>query len=346
MKQRHWLGAIAGMVVLVGVVGCGDKDSEQERAEPQRAEPPTASQRAPSEQVAPQVPPAAQASADTPLSGAPAGEPPPTPAAEAGGKAPAYFTPPLDIPDNEFGRLVRMGEQIFTDTPTHAKEFAGNGLSCANCHMDAGRHPNSSPLWGAYPNYPAFRKKTGKVDTYQARLQGCFMYSMDGTAPPADSEVMNALVAYSHWMSQGVPIGEDKIDGRGYPELPKPQQAPSPERGAQVFETNCALCHGADGQGQKASDGRYAFPPLWGPDSFNWGAGMHRVNTGAAFIKANMPLGKGGSLTDQEAWDVSAYMNHQPRPQDPRFNGDVAETDAKHHDEQCYYGDAEALPRN
>lgn len=72
---------------------------------------------------------------------------------------------------------------------------------------------------------------------------------------------------------------------------------------------------------------------------------MHRVNTGAAFIKANMPLGKGGSLTDQEAWDVSAYMNHQPRPQDPRFNGDVAETDARHHDEQCFYGDAKALPR-
>ncbi len=60
------------------------------------------------------------------------------------------------------------------------------------------------------------------------------------------------------------------------------------------------------------------FPPLWGSNSFNWGAGMHRVNTAAGFIKANMPLGKPNSLSDQEAWDVAAYINSFPRPADPR----------------------------
>lgn len=54
--------------------------------------------------------------------------------------------------------------------------------------------------------------------------------------------------------------------------------------------------------------------------------------TAAAFIKANMPLGLGGKLTDQEAWDVAAYMNSHERPQDPRFGGSVQETRKKYHD--------------
>lgn len=59
---------------------------------------------------------------------------------------------------------------------------------------------------------------------------------------------------------------------------------------------------------------------------------MHSVSTAAAFIKANMPLGKGGTLTDQEAWDVAFYMNSHERPQDPRFNGSLEETRKKYHD--------------
>ena len=48
---------------------------------------------------------------------------------------------------------------------------------------------------------------------------------------------------------------------------------------------------------------------------------MHRGQTAAAFIKANMPLGQANTLTDQEAWDVAAYINSKPRPPDPRARG-------------------------
>ncbi|MCC6134588.1 MAG: hypothetical protein IT491_04325 [Gammaproteobacteria bacterium] len=34
----------------------------------------------------------------------------------------------------------------------------------------------------------------------------------------------------------------------------------------------------------------------------------------AAFVKAKMPLGQGGTLTDQETFDVAAYFTTQPRP--------------------------------
>ena len=93
--------------------------------------------------------------------------------------------------------------------------------------------------------------------------------------------------------------------------------APDAMRGADVYRLHCAACHGVEGQGVK-SGSSYAFPPLWGPGGYNAGAGMHRVPTAAAFIKANMPLGQGGTLTDQQAWDVAAYVNAQPRPKAPR----------------------------
>jgi len=62
----------------------------------------------------------------------------------------------------------------------------------------------------------------------------------------------------------------------------------------------------------------YTYPPLWGPDSYNDGAGMHRVITAAQFIKGNMPLGTTADeplLTDEEAYDVAGYINSFARPE-------------------------------
>lgn len=254
------------------------------------------------------------------------------PPAAAGQDDGAFDPPSLDeIPEGAFGDLVRRGHAIFTDTATQAPEFVGNGLRCSNCHLDAGRLADSAPLWGAWVRYPAYRSKTGDVSSYTERLQGCFTYSMDGTAPPAGHDVLAALEAYSFWMAEGAPTGRT-LAGAGYP---KTEQAPAPPdfaRGREVYAANCAICHGDDGQGQVV-EGRYAFPPLWGPDSYNWGAGMHQLDNAAAFIRANMPLGRGGTLGEQEAWDVALFMNSHERPQDPRFTGDVAETRRRFHDD-------------
>ncbi|MFP7721888.1 c-type cytochrome [Lysobacter sp. A3-1-A15] len=255
------------------------------------------------------------------------------PAAPAPAAAGGPFNPPseADIPEGPFGDTVRRGRDIFLDTPTHAAEFVGNGLSCGNCHLDAGRKADSAPLWGAWVRYPAFRGKNQRVNNFTERLQGCFSYSMDGTAPPAGHDVLVALEAYSFWMSRGAPVGAT-LPGAGYPKGPRPPSAPDFSRGQAVFDANCAICHGADGQGQQV-DGRFVFPPLWGPESYNWGAGMHQLDNAAAFIQANMPLGKGGTLSLQDAWDVALYMNGHERPQDPRFTGDVAETRSRFHDD-------------
>jgi thiosulfate dehydrogenase len=243
------------------------------------------------------------------------------------------FTPPpaTSIPDNEMGEIVKKGQNIFLQTGRYAKDYVGNTLNCVNCHLDAGRRHDASPLWAAYVLYPAYRSKNGRVNTLAERLQGCFEYSMNGAVPAADSETIVALESYMYWMAQQAPTGV-KLEGQGYPKLSEPVQHPDYVRGLTVFKQHCALCHGADGQGQSA-EGVKVFPALWGDESFNWGAGMHSVSTAAAFIKANMPLGKGGSLTDQEAWDVAFYMNSHERPQDPRYKGSLEETRKKHHDD-------------
>lgn len=249
----------------------------------------------------------------------------------------ASFTPPSEdaIPDNPFGEAVRYGKSLFVDTQQLRDKYVGNGLDCANCHLDSGRKADSAPLWGAYPMYPAYRKKNDHVNTMEERIQGCFRYSMNGMPPPSGSKELTAMVAYSYWLSTGAPIGKAQ-PGRGYPKLAKPAEEPDIVRGKKVFEANCAICHGDKGQGTQVN-GKYAFPPLWGKDSFNWGAGMHRINTAASFIKANMPLGKPNSLSDQEAWDVAAYMNSHERPQDPRLGNSIEETASTFHKHDCFY---------
>ena len=229
-----------------------------------------------------------------------------------------HFTPPSenDMPTGEFGDMVKLGRNIFVHTQIYAKGFVGNGLNCVNCHLDAGRKADATPLWAAYVKFPAYRDKNKKVNSYEDRLAGCFRFSMNGTAPDYNSKEMIALTTYSYWLAKGAPTGVE-LAGRGYPKLENPPSAPDTTRGAAVYQANCALCHGADGLGTKVN-GQYAFPPLWGNDSFNAGAGMHSVKNAAAFIKANMPLGKGNSLSLQEAWDVAQFVDTHDRPADPR----------------------------
>ena len=64
----------------------------------------------------------------------------------------------------------------------------------------------------------------------------------------------------------------------------------------------------------------YLHPPLWGPDSFNAAAGMHRARDRGRFIHDNMPLGATAAapvLPPADAWDIAAFIEAQPRPPGP-----------------------------
>jgi thiosulfate dehydrogenase len=227
------------------------------------------------------------------------------------------FTPPdpSTIPNTPLGDMIRFGRNVFVDTQKNAKPYVGNGLNCVNCHLDAGRAPNSAPLWAAYVVYPLFRSVNEQVNTFALMLEYCFRYSMNGRMPPPDSPVVVGLISYSYWLATGAPVGT-QLAGRGYLALADPQRTPDATRGQQVFTSRCAACHGADGGGLK-SGATWTFPALWGRNSYSAGAGMYKVPIAAAFIKAKMPFGQGESLSDEQAWDVAAFINSKPRPRDP-----------------------------
>ena len=242
------------------------------------------------------------------------------------------FSPPraADAPADAWGDSVRLGEKLMTDTATYAPQFVGNALVCSNCHLDAGRKAGAAPLWGAFVNFPAFRKKNGEINSFQKRAQDCFVYSLNGKPPPLGSRELLAIESYAAFLARGLPSGESP-PGRGFPKLAAPAQPADDSRGAIVYAERCSTCHGAEGEGQMF-DGKTIYPPLWGARSYNWGAGMATIDKAAAFIHANMPLGEERSLTVQQAWDVATYIDGKVRPQDPRFAISPQATRARHHD--------------
>lgn len=222
---------------------------------------------------------------------------------------------------------IRRGRDLFVNTQQLRGKNVFNDLNCASCHMGEGRLPFSSPVWPAAIILPNYRPKNDHVNSLEERIAGCFSFSMNGKPPAYGSDDMLALTAYHQWLARGVPMYQpgNMMYGRGYPRIAEPDIEPDAVRGEAVYQAQCAICHGPDGAGTSAR-GEVVFPPVWGDGSYNWGAGISRVFSLAAFAKHNMPLGKPRSLSDQEAWDVAVYINSRERPQDPRYTGDVRET--------------------
>jgi thiosulfate dehydrogenase len=223
----------------------------------------------------------------------------------------ALFAPPSPetIPGDLRGEQIRLGYLMVAKTQEYGKRYVGNALSCTNCHLDAGLNPNTASFVGISVLYPEYRARADRKMSLADRINECFERSMNGKSLPPDSVKLTAIVAYIEWLSQSMPPGS-AVPWRGIPSLTVARQ-PDPLNGKKVFEKKCVFCHGSDGQGTMAA------PPVWGPRSYNIGAGMARISVAASFIKANMPRGWGWTVTDDEAIDAAAYINTQPRPDFP-----------------------------
>lgn len=242
---------------------------------------------------------------------------------------PTWSVPEIGaLPDDDHGRLVRRGRDLVTATYAHigpavadpSKRYAGNNLACSNCHLNAGTKKFGLPLWGLWDRFPQYSARSGTEITIEDRVNSCMMRSMNGKALPTDSPEMKAFVAYVKFLSSGAKKGE-VLTGLGAGRMPLLLRAANPTRGKQIYASACAMCHGADGLGvlrnRELPNFGYLMPPLWGPDSFNDGAGMARLITAANFAHFNMPNGTSyiePRVMGQNAWDVSAYVISQPRP--------------------------------
>jgi thiosulfate dehydrogenase len=237
------------------------------------------------------------------------------------------------VGDDPFGKLVKYGHALFTDTANQigpavadsAKRFAGNNLTCQNCHLRGGTQPYAMPMVGVWGQFPQYRGREGAVTLLQERVNGCMERSMNGRALSLESREMTAFSSYLRWVSTGVPDGA-RLRGAGTFQIKEPARAADPARGAETYAQVCAACHGSDGSGVRAQSGLgYRFPPLWGPDSYNNGAGMSRLLTAAAYAKHNMPLGTNFDaplLTDDQAYDVAGYIVSQKRPEKANLDKD------------------------
>jgi len=248
-----------------------------------------------------------------------------------------------EVPDvylaetDQHADLIAYGRDLIAHTQDYfgksglVRAASINGLNCQNCHLDAGSKPFGNNYFAVESTYPKMRARSGALETVPKRINDCFQRSLNGQPLDTTSREMKAIVAYIHWLGTGVPKGETP-KGTGLVELPFLDRPADPARGKKVYEEKCASCHGADGQGLPIPESARDYPPLWGDDSYNEGAGLFRLSRFAGYVKANMPFGasyQNPQLSDEEAWDVAAFVNTQPRPKHPFLDTDWPKIEKK-----------------
>lgn len=251
-----------------------------------------------------------------------------------------WYAPDINlVPKTSDGDQIRYGRELIVNTskyfgPKGIIASITNGMNCQNCHVEAGTKPFGNSFAAVAANYPLFRNRSGQIESIEFRINDCMQRSLNGKEIDSLSKEMRAMVAYFNWIGEGVPK-KTKPAGSGIVEIPFMQRAADPQQGKMIFENQCQRCHGGNGQGVMFPDSTgYIYPPLWGSDSYNIGAGLYRISRLAAFIKYNMPFDLTQSspqLSDEEAWDVAAFISSQPRPE-KRFTGDWPKPETKPED--------------
>lgn len=232
-----------------------------------------------------------------------------------------------DLEGESQASLIKFGHELITKTPQYIgpmsaderKRLAGNNLTCQNCHLEAGTKPGAGSFVGVFNRFPQFRGRENKIGSLEERINGCMQRSMNGDILPETSLEMKAMIAYIKWVSEDVP--EEKVDiYQGFVKVQLPDVKADLLTGKSIYDKTCVTCHGPDGQGVRINENSlYQYPPLWGNDTYNDGAGMHRIITAAEFIKGNMPYllatWDNPVLSDDEAYHVAAYINSFDRPE-------------------------------
>jgi thiosulfate dehydrogenase len=224
--------------------------------------------------------------------------------------------------------LVRYGYELISNTayylgPKGVVAHNSNGMNCQNCHLEAGTIPWGNNYGAVAATYPKFRDRSNSVESICKRVNDCLERSLNGKALDTNSHEMKAIVAYMKWLGRNEAKGK-KPKGSGVMDIAFLDRTADKQKGEKVYIDQCQSCHNKNGEGQQNEYG-YTYPPLWGNNSFNTAAGLYRLSRMAGFIKCNMPYQKASYdkplLTNEEAWDVAAYIIAQNRP-DKKFVAD------------------------
>ena len=228
-----------------------------------------------------------------------------------------------ELYSNAYKDEILYGKELIA----HTSEYFGpkgkifkqstNGMNCQNCHLDAGTKVFGNNYSAVASTYPKYRARSGSIENIYKRVNDCFERSLNGQALDTNSKEMQAIVMYINWLGKNVEKGK-KPEGAGFKDLALLDRAADPEKGKTAYVEKCQSCHQANGEGKMNLEGTaFTYPPLWGPNSYNDGAGLFRLSNFAKYVKYNMPLGvnhNSTQLSDEEAWDIAAFVNSQPRP--------------------------------
>jgi len=219
--------------------------------------------------------------------------------------------------------LILYGQELIAHTskylgPNGLVAKLTNGMNCQNCHLNAGNQPWGNNYGGVYSTYPKYRDRSGQIETIYKRVADCMERSLNGKAVDSNSKEFTAIYAYIKWLGKNVKMNEKPV-GSGIEKIPYLNRAANPEKGHVVYTNKCQICHGNNGQGQMMANGQeYIYPPVWGENSYNDAAGLYRISNLAGYIKNNMPYLQTShekpQLTNEQSWDVAAYINSKPRP--------------------------------
>jgi thiosulfate dehydrogenase len=235
-----------------------------------------------------------------------------------------YWTAPevSSITDVKQKEQVEYGKELIAHTakylgPNGSVLKISNGMNCQNCHLQAGTAVFANNYGSVASLYPKFRARSGTTENIYKRVNDCFERSLNGKAIDTAGKEMQAIVAYINFLGSNVEKGK-KAEGSGFKDLEVLDRAADPKKGLTIYAAKCQSCHQANGEGVFNGDKtEYTFPTLWGKSSFNDGAGLNRISNFAKYVKYNMPQGatyQSPQMSDEEAWDVSAYILSQTRP--------------------------------
>lgn len=228
----------------------------------------------------------------------------------------------MEIMNEKDKEVILYGRNLISNTayylgPKGKIAPISNGMNCENCHLEAGTKPFGNNYSAVASTYPKFRERSGSIENIATRVNDCFERSLNGKKLDTSGKEMRAILAYIKWLGKDVPKGE-KPKGAAIIALAFMNRAANKENGKAIYMQKCKSCHTETGEGKFCANGiKYQYPPLWGEHSYNIGAGLYRLSLFAGYVKYNMPQGAAydnPQLTDEEAWDVAAFVNSQPRP--------------------------------
>jgi mono/diheme cytochrome c family protein len=181
--------------------------------------------------------------------------------------------------------------------------------NCQVCHGDQGQGRVGATL---AKNWPSIRPDLTIKNVIENGVPGSAMpaWSQDKGGPLSTAQI-DSLVAYLLSWETGeafvyVPLASSTPRP---PITPLPDMEGDPNRGALLYDENCTVCHGPDGQGRVGATLAKAWTAFLPEASIT-----HVIANGVS--GSAMPawsLANGGPLSDQEIADITAFILSLPQ---------------------------------